>query len=408
MSSERGAVELDGIGKRFRRGPDSASTIKDAVVGRRRRQRRTASPFWALRDVTYRVAPGTTLGLIGRNGAGKSTLLRLVGGVGRPDEGRCTVTGRVGALLELGKEFHPELTGRENVVMAAVIAGLPRRQALALLPTVVEFAELEAFVDSPLRTYSTGMQARLAFSTAIHVEPDVLLVDEVLAVGDLGFQQRCMDRMRAFRDSGVTIVMVSHDPHLVRDLCDEVVWLRKGRIAAAGPTDDVVRTYTRTMSAEAEAATPAGPDRTTESGDLLRLGENRFGSQAARLTWVRVLDQVGDGIRAVPAGGEVQVDVAVEVPADVGPCRLAVKLRRQHDDLLCLDSSTDVHPPGGRARMTIRRLDLAPGDYAFDVGLFTADWEDTLDVHLGAYPLELTGSPRTDALVTPPVAWSRA
>jgi lipopolysaccharide transport system ATP-binding protein len=407
MSSEPGAVELVGIGKRFRRGPDSAPTLKDTVVARRRWSRRSASAFWALRDVSHRVAPGTTLGLVGRNGAGKSTLLRLMGGVGRPDEGHCTVAGRVGALLELGKEFHPELTGRENAVLAAVVAGLSRREALARLPEVVEFAELEAFVDNPLRTFSTGMRARLAFSTAIHVQPDVLLVDEVLAVGDLGFQERCMDRMRAFRASGVTIVMVSHDPHLVRDLCDEVVWLRKGRIAAAGPTDDVVRTYTRTMSAEAEAATPQGPDAMTDAGERLRFGDNRFGSQAARITGVRVLDRVGDAVRTMVAGGDVQVDVAVEVPVDVGPCKVVVKLRRRHDDLLCLDSSSDVHPPGGALRLSIGRLDLAPGDYAFDVGVFSADWEHTLDVHLGAYPIVFTGGPRTDALVTPPVAWSR-
>ena len=404
MSSDQGAIDLLGVGKRFRRGPMAPTTVKDAVVGRWRRRHRPV-PFWALQDVTYRVEPGRTVGIVGRNGAGKSTLLRLIGGIGRPDAGRVVVRGRVGALLELGKDFHPELTGRENVILSAVIAGMTRREAHQVLETIVEFAELQTFIDNPLRTYSTGMQARLAFSTAVHVEPDVLLVDEVLAVGDIDFQQRCIDRLRAFHAAGVTIVLVSHEIGLVRDLCDDVLWLRKGRLAAAGSPEETLRTYIETMSAETEAMTPDGEDVMTEGGTTLQLGSNRFGSQAAQVARVRLVDGWSHAATEVPSGAALAVEVTTHVPESVGRCLLSVKLRR-HDDVICVDSSTEVDPPGGAKRLAIGRLDLAPGRYAIDVGLFTPDWERTLDLHLAAYPLLITGAVNGEAVLQPPTVWS--
>jgi lipopolysaccharide transport system ATP-binding protein len=403
MISERGAVDVQDVGKRFRYGPETPSTLKELALSGRRRRSRSAG-FWALRHVSHRVDPGRTVGLIGRNGSGKSTLLRLIGGIGRPDEGRVVIGGRVGALLELGKEFHPELTGRENAMLSAVVAGMSRRDARRILPSVVDFAELGPFIDNPLRTYSTGMQARLAFATAVHIQPDVLLVDEVLAVGDLAFQQRCVERLSRFRAEGVTIIVVSHDMRLIRELCDEVVWLRRGERAASGPPDDVVRTYVETMSSETRAMTPTGPDVPVEGGGVLRLGENRFGSQAARVAHVAIFDGLGEPSREVTVGSPLRIELVTEVPPSIERCRLVVKVRR-HDDVLCVDSSTDVAPPGRRHRVVLGRLDLAPGDYVVDVGLFSPDWEHTHDLHVGVYQLRVTGESVGDALLAPPVSW---
>jgi lipopolysaccharide transport system ATP-binding protein len=201
--------------------------------------------FWALRDVNFNVAPGKTVGIMGANGAGKSTLLRLIGGVGRPDEGQIHVHGRIGALLDLGAGFHPDLTGRENIYINGVISGLSRREVSRSFDSIVHFAELEDFIDSPLRVYSSGMQMRLGFSIAVHIEPEVLLIDEVLAVGDISFQQKCIQRIERFKSQGCTILLVSHEPGLIRKHCDEAIWLRAGRMVSYGKAAAVTRQYVR-------------------------------------------------------------------------------------------------------------------------------------------------------------------
>jgi len=245
-------VVAEGLGKCYRRQhPDRPRTFQEAFLrGLRRRGR--GERFWALRDVSFRLARGRTLGIVGRNGAGKSTLLRLLGGVGRPDVGAFRVEGRIGALLDLGAGFHPDLTGRDNLFVGGVVSGLTRREVAARFDSIVEFAELEEFIDNPLRTYSAGMQLRLAFSVAVHVEPEVLLIDEVLAVGDLAYQKRCLERIGKFRAAGCTIMIVSHDTDMIGEFCDEALWLRGGRIAAHGPAGAVVERYVIDNEGEAE------------------------------------------------------------------------------------------------------------------------------------------------------------
>lgn len=202
-----------------------------------------AMPFWALRDVSFNINSGESVGLIGGNGAGKSTLLRLICGLGRPTTGQVDVRGRVAALLELGIGFNPHLTGRENLYVSAVLGGLRRREARQLFDEIVEFAELGDFIDQPLRIYSSGMQMRLAFAVAIHVDPAVLIVDEGLSVGDAHFQRKCLERIEGFKRAGKTLIMVSHDMATVRSFCSRAIWLRRGRVVADGPVDTVVRQY---------------------------------------------------------------------------------------------------------------------------------------------------------------------
>lgn len=249
-----GAITVKGLGKRLRRfpGDDRVATLQEALVRRFRRPQKQRD-FWALRDVSFSVAPGRGVGLIGRNGAGKSTLLRLIGGVGRPDAGVLHVEGRIGGLLELGAGFHPDLSGRENVFINGVIGGLTRRQVAQRLDSIVAFAELEHVLDTPLRAYSAGMQMRLAFAVAAHTEPDILMIDEVLAVGDGAFQRKCLERIARFKAQGCTILLVSHEAALVREFCDEALLLRAGQLVVHGSAAVVVDQYVREMSPNADA-----------------------------------------------------------------------------------------------------------------------------------------------------------
>ncbi|HEY1754588.1 MAG TPA: ABC transporter ATP-binding protein [Bryobacteraceae bacterium] len=230
------------VGKRFQRyHVDAPGTIHEALL-RGFRKLMPAERFWVLRDVSFGLDRGCTLGVVGRNGAGKSTLLRMIGALGRPDEGSIRVAGRV-ALLNLGAGFHPELTGRENVLVNGIIGGLTRREVLDRFDSIIAFSELDEYVDSPLRAYSTGMQMRLAFSIAIHSAPDVLLIDEVLAVGDLAFQRKCLDRIAELKAAGCAIVLVSHDATVVQGMCEETLWLRAGNVAGYGPSATVIPQY---------------------------------------------------------------------------------------------------------------------------------------------------------------------
>lgn len=204
---------------------------------------RPAEVFWALRNVSFGVGPGRMLGVVGPNGAGKSTLLRLIGGIGRPDEGSAAVEGRVGALMEMSAGFHHDLTGRENVLISAVVHGLTRREAQRRFESIVAFAELEDFIDSPLRTYSSGMQVRLGFAVAVHMDSEILLIDEALAVGDASFRHKCLERVAQFKRQGHTIVFVSHQTDFIREFCDEALWLQSGQLMAHGSVESVLGGY---------------------------------------------------------------------------------------------------------------------------------------------------------------------
>lgn len=205
--------------------------------------RRKKERFFALKHVTFEVNPGESMAVIGPNGAGKSTLLSLVAGLSQPDEGAVMVNGRVAALLELGAGFHPDLTGAENVRLNALLLGLTRKRTAELFDEIVEFAEIGDFISEPLRTYSNGMIMRLAFSVAINVDPEILLVDEVLAVGDAAFQEKCFESVRQFRRSGKTLLCVSHASGMVQKLCDRALWLDHGSVVMTGPIQEVTEAY---------------------------------------------------------------------------------------------------------------------------------------------------------------------
>lgn len=258
-------IYAEGLGKRYRIGDrERYLALRDVLARaflapfRRGWQRRQRDYLWALRDVSFGIEQGEVVGLIGRNGAGKTTLLKLLSRITRPTAGFAEVRGRVGSLLEVGTGFHPELTGRENIYLSGAILGMKKGEIDRKYDAIVAFAEIDRFLDTPLKHFSTGMQMRLAFAVAAHLEPEILLVDEVLAVGDLEFQRKCLGKMREVSKSGRTIVFVSHQMNQIRRLCERVLWVDAGRIRQSGPTGEVIAKYEAAMIQGAQSDQRAG------------------------------------------------------------------------------------------------------------------------------------------------------
>jgi lipopolysaccharide transport system ATP-binding protein len=254
-------IQLDRVFKCFTLEPERPRSFQELVLGAFRRQpRRPREVLWAVDGVSFGIEPGEMVGLVGSNGSGKSTCLKLLARIFEPTSGTVRVEGRVAALLELGAGFHPELTGRENVYLHGSVLGMPRRDIQRQMGEIVAFAELERFIDVPVKFYSSGMYVRLAFAAAIHVRPDILLIDEVLAVGDQHFQHKCIDHIRKMRAQGVTIVFVSHDLATVGELCDRVLWLHEGRLREQGRPDVILPHYVEAIDPEAQADQVAAVD----------------------------------------------------------------------------------------------------------------------------------------------------
>jgi ABC-type polysaccharide/polyol phosphate transport system ATPase subunit len=238
-------IEFDGVGKRYVLGQrlNARETLMATASRLLQRRRSPASELWSLRDVSFSVAQGEALGIVGRNGAGKSTILKILAGITAPTIGESRTRGRVAALLEVGTGFHPELTGRENVYLNGAILGMSRRDITLRFEQIVDFSGVERFLDTPVKRYSSGMYLRLAFAVAAHLEPDILVVDEILAVGDAEFQRKCIGRMHEAEQEGRTLVFVSHDLEALTRVCDRSLWLDSGQVRDSGPTSEIVRSY---------------------------------------------------------------------------------------------------------------------------------------------------------------------
>ena len=361
-------IEVKDLGKRYRRSAIGDRSLRN--IG----QWGPSIERWALEDVSFQVSRGEALGVVGRNGSGKSTLLRLIAGVTRPTTGSLSVARRVSGLLTLGEGFHPLLTAAENAVTQAILAGLTRRQAHARLSDIAAFAELEDHMGQPLRTFSDGMRLRLGFAVAINVDPEVLLIDELLAVGDLRFQQKCLDHLETLRASGVTIVVASHNLSQVSRLCMRVLWLSEGRVRKIGDAAEITERYTKAMS---EAASR----RDTPSGQ-----GHRLGSGEVDVTNVRLLDQSGRVSSGLEFGKPATVEIAFAARQAVPDAIFGVSARSRHDSSLHFDLSTarDGHTLGrlegeGTVGLHIDRLELPSGSYWLDVGIYEANWDRPFD-----------------------------
>jgi lipopolysaccharide transport system ATP-binding protein len=361
--------------------------------------------FWGLRDVSFRVAPGQMVGVVGRNGAGKSTLLRLIGGVGRPDQGNVKVKGRVGALLTLGAGFHPDLTGRENLFINGVIGGLTRREVEARLDSIIAFSELEDYIDSPLRAYSTGMQMRLAFSIAIHAQPDILLIDEMLAVGDLSFQRKCIERIAQLKSEGCAIVLVSHEAGMIQDLCDEALWLRAGQLAAHGPAEIVVDKYIAEADAETQhRAQVAQPGNLNVNADLLE-------DAGIKISRVRLLDSLGAPTAEIESGDPLLVEISYLAQRPVEAANFEVFIQRD-DGVACCKMLTQTPVSSlanicgeGRVVLHIEQLNLNGGFYYIDVGMSERDWSFIYHYLPKVKSLRVRATEIDEGIIRPPHRW---
>jgi ABC-2 type transport system ATP-binding protein len=344
------AVTVADVHKSFRLEHDAATSIKGAVL--RGLRRGEVEEFWALRGVSLEVPHGSTFGLVGHNGSGKSTLLKCMARILRPNKGSIHIDGRMSALLELGAGFHPELSGRENVFLNAAILGLPAVEVRKRFDDIVGFAGLEHFIDTPVKNYSSGMYVRLGFSVAINIEPDVLLVDEVLAVGDEEFQQRCLGKFAELRAQGKTVVVVSHSLGMVRSLCDEAAWLDAGRLRARGTADEVVDAYLDHVR-HGDGSQPQGL-----IGDGPVRALSIHGADGAEVRQVRLGEPIE--MRARLDGSRVDHD---------GPLTLLFELRRR-EGILVSRSTIDLDGgTSGEATYTVPSVHLVPSDYTLSASL---------------------------------------
>lgn len=392
------AVEARSLSKVYRRWGRSRAfgTLKSAFLGRGfGKALEPSDTVAALSDVSFDVRRGETFGVIGANGSGKSTLLKLVAGLFKPTSGTLRVDGKVSALIELGAGFHPEISGRENVVINGVMLGLTRREIEKKLPSIIEFSGLSEFIDEPVKTYSSGMYVRLGFAVAVHVDPEVLVVDEVLAVGDEAFARRCLDTIKEFSARGKTIFFVSHSLALVEELCDRVLYLHGGRVAGLAEPREMLAAYRLNVSAgegtrllaehaveqetlraeEATAPPAAAPEPGNETPAPPAERARRWGDRSATIDGVRLLGADGVERYAFRTGEAVTVEIEATPARPLADFVFGVGLFTPED--VCVHGSNteiDGFTPGGfdgpaRVRLTLARCDLGPGTYLIDVAV---------------------------------------
>lgn len=447
MKTSEHAIELDHVTKIYRRySGRQFATLKSALLQRSiLRDLAAAETFPALTDVSFAVPKGSTYGVIGRNGSGKSTALKLVAGITKPTSGTVKVNGRISALIELGAGFHPEISGRENVFINGIMLGLTKAQIQQRFDEIVDFAELRDFIDAPVKTYSSGMYMRLGFAVAIHVDPDVLLVDEVLAVGDEGFTHKCLDKFAEFRRRNKTILLVTHSLGLVERFCDEAVWIDEGRVQGHGDPKRMVDAYLTAVeqgeeqllatttakaveaakrsdgdtphpsegvvpspeSADAtEADTPAEP----ELKNFFEETEGRWGSREIEITDVTLLDHAGEPSFVFHSGESMSVKVTVVAHADVDDFVFGIGLFNA-DGVCCygtntyLEKMTPVRISGEvQATFAVDRLELVEGTYKLDVAIHKRDGYP-YDYHRLLYTFRVKSRTHDAGIYRPPHRW---
>ncbi|MEP6476845.1 MAG: polysaccharide ABC transporter ATP-binding protein [Actinomycetota bacterium] len=367
------AIEVDHVSKRFRLFREKPSSLKARLISSRSR----AEDFWALRDVSFEVRQGESLGLIGHNGSGKTTLLKVIAGIIRPTEGVVRSRGRVAALLELGAGFHPELTGRENVYLNASFLGLTRRDTDRVYDDIVEFAEISEFMDNQVKFYSSGMLVRLGFAVAVHVDPEILLVDEVLAVGDEAFQAKCLHRIRGFQQEGRTIVLVTHALDTVRQVCDRAVMLDHGELYAKGSPLDVVRELRYVLLRRDPMFVP------------------EEGTREVELSEVSLIRSDGTTERPVRSGEDLTIQIDATASAAVADVVASFQVLDSANQPV-VEGRETVGRVDGKKRVgfILRELPLVPGRYFVSVGLTSLSSGQVFHVRTQGYWFEVVDEER--------------
>ncbi len=400
------AISFKNVSKRFtyaREQPQSIQETVASLIGRR--NRKPTKELWAVRNLSFDLYPGQSLGIIGRNGSGKSTVLKLIARIIRPTSGQVAVRGRVSALLELGAGFHPDLTGRENIALNASVLGLSQEDVDRNFDAIVEFSELGEFIDMPVKHYSSGMYMRLGFSVAIHVDPDILIVDEILAVGDQAFQTKCIDRIHEMHRSGVSIILISHNLSVVRRMCSNLIWLENGRMRVSGHTEEVANQY------KYQSDTAIGHQLTADS---VSRSYNRWGTHEIEIIDVRFLDEEGAEKAYYQTGDAMTIEVDYVAHEPISRPEFGLAIFRQdgqqvngpNSQLAGLEIGTVEGP--GTIRYHIKALPLLPALYQVTAAIHDAQLTHAYDYHELAFPFRIVsgGTKETDGMIALPADWS--
>ena len=429
------AIDVVNVSKVYRRYAQKKqfATLKSAILnGSLLGDLKPDETFQALRGVSFSVPKGCTYGVIGRNGSGKSTLLKCVAGITRPNEGRVSVNGRISALIELGAGFHPEISGRENVFINGIMLGLTKREITRRFDEIVEFAEMRDFIDAPVKTYSSGMYMRLGFAVAIHVDPEVLLVDEVLAVGDEGFTHKCLDKFAEFKRRGKTILLVTHSLGMVERFCDDALWMDAGRMKLEGDPRRVVSAYVDDVQKAEEATLSAGDARALETADaepsavglvsdpaqaaehqtdMFRATEGRWGSREIEITDVQLIGSDGAPTHVFQTGASVAVRMRVRANRPTSDFVFGFGLFSA-DGVCCYGTNTDLagyvsRSIEGESEVTLSfgKLDLVEGTYKIDVAVHRKDGS-TYDYHRLLHTFRIKSRSKDVGLYRPDHRWT--
>lgn len=416
-------VDIVDLAKSFQRnsrGKGSYTTIKSALLGLFRAGTNERAPrqiTHAIKGLTMRIPKGSSIGLIGRNGSGKSTFLKLVTGIYKPTSGSVVVSGRVAALIELGAGFHPDFTGRENLILAGVMHGLTREQVAERFDQIVSFAELQDVIDDPVRTYSSGMFMRLGFSVAVHTDPDILLVDEVLAVGDAGFVAKCKDRIAELRSVGKTLILVTHDLEAVERWCDEAIWLHEGEVRDRGYPRRVIDAYRHfvekgeedaILETERQALTPPQ----LEQGEFVAscIEAARWGSREVEITAVEITGADAHERRVYHPNDAIRISISYQVHEEQSDLVFGVGIHRA-DGLSVFGTNTSIDRVGlpclmggGTIDCVIDRLGLLDGAYSLDVAAHRADGYP-FDYHKAVVHFSIRSDNRVVGVISPQRSW---
>ncbi len=405
------AVRVHDVFKFYKKHADSHKflTIKSALVNKTLfGDIQVGERFEALRGVSFALEAGRTLGIIGENGSGKSTLLKILAGISKPTAGEVVTQGRISALIELGAGFHPEISGRENIFINGVILGLSRKEIQAKYEEIVRFAELEEFIDNPVKSYSSGMFMRLGFSIAINVNPEILLIDEVLAVGDASFVPKCLDKINEFRRHDKTIIFVSHDLSTIERICDEVIWIKKGLVEMRGYPKRVVDAYLEYVGKKDEVKTLA--QHGEEEKEASREREKRWGSREIEIANVRMFDALGREKYIFQADEPLAIEFDVSAASAQSDFVFGIGIYNG-EGVQCYGSNTQLEnfasesiSGSGKVRLRVPALGLVNGTYFLDIAAHKRDGYP-FDYHHFQYSFRVTSSHRDVGIARIPHNW---
>lgn len=423
------AIEINNVWKKFRIYHDRAFTLKERILFKNQNR---YDEFWVLKGVSFEIKKGKSVGLIGQNGSGKSTLLKLLTRIIYPERGIIQVDGKVSSLLELGAGFHPDFTGLENIYMNAAIFGMTRKQIENKIYDIVDFSELGDFIDSPVRTYSSGMYMRLAFAVAINVDPDILLIDEILAVGDESFQKKCFSKMEEFKERKCTLVIVSHAMNDIKKICDEVMWLKDGIPELIGETDYVIDQYRNKM-----LDAPGSPMRINSNKPVIETNEcnsdsdesetkqhdlggrkeigvtpTRWGTQEAEIYDVKIMDNKQKIVASFSCGEDVYIQYSYKVNSDIHDVVLGLGLFLR-DGTRCYGTNSQIsnipipllkQGKAGTVVIKLGKMYLVDGEYLVNIAIHNQEGI-SYDYHHRLYSFQITSGNNDIGIVRPDVEW---